>query len=180
LIIGHPDSEVFPSGETDRLIEAITASNIAPVTESVDNSTVYGDEVTNRYEAAYDYSKAIDQSIGDKVDERAYNYDYSTTIDNSTGDSTEIVGAGGSTEVPELFVPAGDTGGVIEDNNSGGDDATTRKILLEIAGKGNIQLTGGKVDKDTLLSFLYEYLKPVLSEILSQEIYEEGDMAYEY
>lgn len=179
LIIGRPDSEVFPTGETDRLIDAITALNIQPLTESVDNSIVYGNEVTNQYEASYDYSRAINESVGDKIDERVYSYDYSTTVDNSVGDSTEIIGTGSSMEVPELFVPVGDTGSVIEDSGTN-KDANTRKILLEIAGKGNIELTGGKVDKETLLSFLYEYLKPVLSEILSQEIYEEGDLSYEY
>ena len=29
----------------------------------------------------------------------------------------------------------------------------------EINGKGNIQLTGGKADEETLIAFLYEYLK---------------------
>lgn len=110
-----------------------------------------------------------------------FNYDYSTQIDQSIGDTYEqqAVEAMGSNRQDNVFVPVGDNGGIIEDSGASGGDST-RKILLEIAGKGNIELSGVKPDKESLLSFLYEYLKPVLSEILSQEIFEEGDLSYEY
>lgn len=109
-----------------------------------------------------------------------------------------IVGGGGSTVFPAdetrkiiaaldgmrghetgLYLPAPDFGAdvpTIRTDNSGGE----RKVYLEIAGKGNIELTGSKVDQETLLAFLYEYLKPVLAEIMTQEIFEEGDQSYEY
>ena len=51
---------------------------------------------------------------------------------------------------------------------------------MGIAGKGSIQLTGGKADEETLIAFLYEYLKPILAEVLTQESFEEGDQSYEY
>lgn len=109
-----------------------------------------------------------------------------------------IVGSGGSTVFPAdetrkiiaaldnmrsretgVYLPAGDFGAdlpAIRTDNSGGE----RKVYLEIAGKGSIQLAGGKVDEETLIAFLYEYLKPVLAEVLVQEIFEEGDQSYEY
>lgn len=109
-----------------------------------------------------------------------------------------IVGGGGSTVFPAdetrkiiaaldsmrgretgLYLPAPDFGTdvpTIRTDDSGGE----RKVYLEIAGKGNIELTGSKVDQETLLAFLYEYLKPVLAEIMTQEIFEEGDQSYEY
>ena len=104
--------------------------------------------------------------------------DETDRIINAIGTSSIAVGDAGRQD-GGIFVPTGNDNGLTEDSGKD-DDARTRKILLEIAGKGNIELTGGKVDKETMLSFLYEYLKPVLSEILTQEIYEEGDMAYEY
>ncbi len=58
------------------------------------------------------------------------------------------------------------------------DNVSEKKITLSIEGKGNINLTGGKVDEDTMVQFLYEYLKPVLTDIVSQEAYEEGDDTY--
>ena len=109
-----------------------------------------------------------------------------------------IVGGGGSTVFPAdetrkiiaaldnmrsretgVYLPAGDFGAdlpAIRTDNSGGE----RKVYLEIAGKGSIQLTGGKADEETLIAFLYEYLKPILAEVLTQEIFEEGDQSYEY
>lgn len=109
-----------------------------------------------------------------------------------------IVGAGGST-----VFPADETRRIInavddirdrgtnfylptvsydmdESRSGNGERASDRKVYLEIAGKGNIELTGGKVDEETLLAFLYDYLKPVLAEIVTQEIFEEGDARYEY
>jgi len=108
-----------------------------------------------------------------------------------------IVGAGGSTVFPAAetqkiinAVGGRSSEGVMPDGfyGVGGNTGTTheetsstKKVLLEIAGRGNIELTGsGKVDKETMLDFLYEYLKPVLSEIISSELYEEGDYSYEY
>lgn len=107
-----------------------------------------------------------------------------------------IVGAGGSTVFPAdetnriIKAVTGERGGTytppggygvdnVETETSGGGE-TTKKVVLAIEGKGNIELTGGKADEESLLEFLYEYLKPVLSQILTQEIFEEGDMSYEY
>lgn len=109
-----------------------------------------------------------------------------------------IVGGGGSTVFPAdetrkiiaaldnmrsretgVYLPAGDFGAdlpAIRTDSSGGE----RKVYLEIAGKGSIQLTGSKADEETLIAFLYEYLKPILAEVLTQEIFEEGDQSYEY
>lgn len=144
LVLGHPDSTVFPTDETDRIVDAIGTINSRSAEPS----------------AVYDYSTEIDQSVGDTYEQKP-------------------IGVGDTERSDGIFVPVGDNGGLIEDRGTS-KDASTRKILLEIAGKGNIELSGGKADKETLLSFLYEYLKPVLSEILTQEIYEEGDLSYEY
>lgn len=56
-----------------------------------------------------------------------------------------------------------------------------KRVLLEIAGSGAIEIGGNAgADKETVLAILYEYLKPVLMSIIQNEIYEEGDLAYEY
>ncbi|MCD7805683.1 MAG: hypothetical protein LUH03_11190, partial [Oscillospiraceae bacterium] len=58
---------------------------------------------------------------------------------------------------------------------------TVKRVFLEIAGSGAIELSGsGAVDEEKVLAILYTYLKPVLAEILRQEIYEEGDYSYGY
>ena len=93
--------------------------------------------------------------------------------------TSEAVTSDGSEDNGGIFFPVSQPDGGDSDRDGGGGD-NTRKVLLEIAGKGNIELRGGKVDDEAMLQFLYEYLKPVLSEILTQEIYEEGDGSYEY
>lgn len=67
--------------------------------------------------------------------------------------------------------------------NSGRQTATeqVKRILLEIAGSGAIEVSGGgEVDKQTILDLLYEHLKPVLMSIIKNEIYEEGELSYDY
>ena len=79
-----------------------------------------------------------------------------------------------------LYAPpvSGQSGGEV------GRKSTTeqvKRILLEIAGSGAIEVGGrGGADKETILSVLYENLKPVLMNIIQSEIYEEGELTYEY
>lgn len=56
-----------------------------------------------------------------------------------------------------------------------------KRILLEIAGSGAIEVGGsGGADKETILEVLCDHLKPVLMNIIQSEIYEEGELSYEY
>lgn len=71
-----------------------------------------------------------------------------------------------------------DTGG-----NSGKESTSeqVKRILLEVAGSGAIEVGGsGGADKETILEILTEHLKPVLMSIIQSEIYEEGELSYEY
>ncbi len=67
-----------------------------------------------------------------------------------------------------------------EKSTQGGAGEQVKRILLEIAGSGAIEIGGGGADKETILEVLYEHLKPVLMNIIQGEIYEEGDYSYEY
>lgn len=55
-----------------------------------------------------------------------------------------------------------------------------KRILLEIAGSGAIEVSGNGADRETVLQIMWENLKPILMSIVQSEIYEEGDMSYEY
>lgn len=61
----------------------------------------------------------------------------------------------------------------------GGATEQVKRILLEIAGSGAIEIDS-KADKETILAVLYEHLKPVLMNIVQSEIYEEGQYSYGY
>lgn len=74
-------------------------------------------------------------------------------------------------------------------DNGGGSETSTgrqtaqeqvKRILLEIAGSGAIEVSGNGADRETVLQIMWENLKPILMSIIQSEIYEEGDMSYEY
>lgn len=208
LIVGQQGSTVFPHSETEQIIDAMSKQNEAVTVVNEYEPTGFMDKLENAFSKLTGKMSALFEKIGGitpTVELEGYATGTTSSEDSFIAgeDGPELVlGHSDSTVFPsdetdrvvdavmtlynkptertdDIYVPVA-TGNVSEDKSAGGDEASTRKILLEIAGKGNIELTGGKVDKEMLLSFLYEYLKPVLSEILTQEIYEEGDMAYEY
>lgn len=69
------------------------------------------------------------------------------------------------------------------DVDSGGDGGSVseKRITLEIVGGGSIEVTGdGRISKEGVLEVLYDNLKPVLMNIIQGEMFEEGDLSYEY
>lgn len=65
-----------------------------------------------------------------------------------------------------------------ETSNSGTSE-NVKRIVIEIAGNGQIDITDG-VDKQQVLELLQDNLKPVLMNIIQSEIYEEGDLSYDF
>lgn len=74
------------------------------------------------------------------------------------------------------------TSGGGSETSSGRETAQeqVKRILLEIAGSGAIEVNGNGADRETVLQIMWENLKPILMSIIQSEIYEEGDMSYEY
>lgn len=74
------------------------------------------------------------------------------------------------------------TSGGGSETSSGRETAQeqVKRILLEIAGSGAIEVSGNGADRETVLQIMWENLKPILMSIIQSEIYEEGDMSYEY
>lgn len=125
---------------------------------------------------------------------------------NGTTDSTDyfiagengpelIVGEQGSTVFPtqetdRLIAALNEKRQPLQVFTSGGGSETSsgretaqeqvKRILLEIAGSGAIEVSGNGVDRETVLQIMWENLKPILMSIIQSEIYEEGDMSYEY
>ena len=60
-----------------------------------------------------------------------------------------------------------------------GKEESTKRIIIEIAGSGEIDVSGG-ISSDDVLELLQDNLKPVLMSIIQTEMYEEGDGAYDY
>ena len=91
-------------------------------------------------------------------------------------ETDRLIAALNSKQQPLQIFSGGDSG---SDRKTAGEQV--RRILLEIAGSGAIEVSGdGKADKETILDILQDHLKPVLMGIIQSEIYEEGELAYEY
>ena len=106
-----------------------------------------------------------------------------------------IVGEQGSTVFPtqetdKLIAALNEKRQPLQVFTSGGGSETSsgretaqeqvKRILLEIAGSGAIEVSGNGADRETVLQIMWENLKPILMSIIQSEIYEEGDMSYEY
>lgn len=96
-----------------------------------------------------------------------------------TQETDRLIDALNERRRPLQILPGGQT-----ESNIGGKETATeqvKRILLEIVGGGTINVNGsGETDKATILSVLTEYLKPVLMSIIQSEIYEEGELSYEF
>ena len=55
---------------------------------------------------------------------------------------------------------------------------TVKRIILEINGSGSIDVGGA--DEETVLGILTCHLRPVLMDLIKGEIYEEGELAYDF
>ncbi|MCC8136263.1 MAG: phage tail tape measure protein, partial [Ruminococcus sp.] len=96
LVIGHPDSTVFPTEETDRLIEALMGmEKITSYYEGAEEITnTYEGDILNEYSSIYNSAEnAIDQrayetnqTSTDNSENRSYDYDYSQAIEKSVND----------------------------------------------------------------------------------------------
>ena len=76
---------------------------------------------------------------------------------------------------PILMESRGDSGS----RQSAGEQI--KRIFLEISGSGRMEVGGSTgVDKNTILDVLMDNAKSVFMNILQEEVFEEGDMAYDY
>jgi hypothetical protein len=105
-----------------------------------------------------------------------------------------IVGKSGSTVFPTeeterivnavqqqpLYVPAPESYSSDDSQQEQGSTASSeKKITLEIAGSGSVNVGAGTT-KEQVLELLYNNIKPALMNIISTEIYEEGELAYDF
>jgi hypothetical protein len=112
LILGRSGSTVFPSEETDRIINAVS--------DRTDNPQI------------------TTLTTADSV---------STAQSNSTSQASE--------------------------------SASEKKVTISLEGAGSISVSG-QADKESVWESMKDDIKATFMSILQEEIYEEGDMAYEF
>lgn len=77
------------------------------------------------------------------------------------------------------FFSAPEGAAAIQDEATSKKEESRKVIRLEINGGGAIEVNGA-MDEATVLDILQTHLKPVLTSIVKQEIYEEGDLSYDF
>lgn len=97
-----------------------------------------------------------------------------------TQETEKILSAVGGDETPISTEgsAASSSAGRSAPSEEGGGDRSEKRIILEINGSGSIDATGA--DEDTILDVLTRHVKPVLMNIIKGEIFEEGDLAYDF
>lgn len=93
-----------------------------------------------------------------------------------TSETDRLIEAFGAQRQLNVSAPQAENGG----REASGTEQV-RKVLLEIAGSGAIEVGGnGGVDEEAVLEILVQHLKPTLAGIIREEIFEEGDGSYDF
>lgn len=169
LIVGKQGSTVFPTEETDRILQAISGISLDIPDRSSPESMLSGI-----------LSKAYDVVSGKNSDLSAIDAAY-TGVESSVARPAAYSSVLDS--APLNVQPAANAAvsGAQSSQNAPGE--TVKKIILELVGKGSVEVSGGSgsgMTANDVLELITDNIKPVLMGILKQEIFEEGQLSYEY
>lgn len=148
--------DAYATGSTDSASAFIAGDNGPELIVGQQGSTVFPASETDKIISAIESQGAQDRTDGflSALDERQR--PLNVQVDNNT--------SGSGNAAPRGAEGAGEQ---------------VKRIILEIAGSGSIDVGGGG-NAETVLGILQDNLKPVLMRLIQGEIYEEGEMAYEY
>lgn len=199
----------YPTGETDRIIEAITEQEMLSEqsNESVGGIAEYLSRLLSGISGTITATAgSITESISDALERRIGEVRRNDAYAGGTTDSSDAFIAG--EDGPEIILgqqgstvfPTEETDRIISSLNErkplqtegleGGKEAPgtastireqVKRIILEVEGRGEIEVgSGSSIDRNAVLEILQDNLRPVLMSIIQQEIYEEGDLSYEF
>lgn len=169
LIVGKAGATVFPAEETERILNAVSAISDRRSSPVVATATTPRTAAFSDYGDTYTMERTLNE--GDVLTETIINngdtiYNYETAREN---DETGSI----------IYFPV-DTGKDRDTFRETPADAGTKRIILSLEGKGNIEVSGNGADTEQIVAVLYEHLKPALTKIITEEIFEEGDGTYGY
>lgn len=170
LIVGKQGSTVFPTEETDRILQAISGISLDIPDRSSPESMLSGI-----------LSKAYDVVSGKNSDLSAIDAAY-TGVESSVARPAAAYNSV-LDSAPLNVPPAAYAAAQGAQNVQNAPGETVKKIILELVGKGSVEVSGGSgsgVTANDVLELITDNVKPVLMGILKQEIFEEGQLSYEY
>ena len=198
LVVGHEGAQVFTAQETERILRGLEPHDSEPKITAI--SAVFP--------AFWSWVEKLTDKLWETRPEPAIGVlDGIEAFASGTKDSPDAFIAGD--RGPELVVgqphseifPTDETERIIDaveerplhtdgevsnaesntktNGTSGGAAEDSKRIYLEIAGSGAIDVSA-RTDKNAVLEIIQDHIKPVLVGIIQQEIYEEGEQSYEY
>lgn len=189
--INYGESRIFGSSQTydtiygnssDRAYEATYQAgdfnNITYTTASNKNddiaSVIYPslELLSAMLERVYEMNFDLPESNFENAikDNTQYSYEYTGFRFNEDSNDYESM---------PLYVTQDETPDFSKDDNNSNSHEITKRIILEVDGSGSINISGG-VTEEEVLELLQNHLKPELMRIIRSEIYEEGDLSYEF
>lgn len=195
LIIGARGSEVFPTQETERILAAVNSAENAtnapepelptdaPATPFAaaalpepTASPLPENDLPEGMEAVKEYSYLTADGQGSDAQPTGIEYVEPEVQAQTTEEAAPAEEAPVNTTAPAASDAQQEAPASSSDAPSIGE--TVKRIIIEIIGSGSIDVGG--MNEESVLDILTRHAKPVLMSIIKGEIFEEGDLAYDF
>lgn len=176
LIIGARGSEVFPTQETERILAAVNSTENATNAPEPTASPLPENDLPEGMEAVKEYSYLTADGQGSDAQPTGIEYVEPEVQAQTTEEAAPAEEAPVNTTAPAASDAQQEAPASSSDAPSIGE--TVKRIILEINGSGSIDVGG--MNEESVLDILTRHVKPVLMSIIKGEIFEEGDLAYDF
>lgn len=176
LIIGARGSEVFPTQETERILAAVNSTENATNAPEPTASPLPENDLPEGMEAVKEYSYLTADGQGSDAQPTGIEYVEPEVQAQTTEEAAPAEEAPVNTTAPAASDAQQEAPASSSDAPSIGE--TVKRIILEINGSGSIDVGG--MNEESVLDILTRHAKPVLMSIIKGEIFEEGDLAYDF
>lgn len=176
LIIGARGSEVFPTQETERILAAVNSAENATNAPEPTASPLPENDLPEGMEAVKEYSYLTADGQGSDAQPTGIEYVEPEVQAQTTEEAAPAEEAPVNTTAPAASDAQQEAPASSSDAPSIGE--TVKRIILEINGSGSIDVGG--MNEESVLNILTRHAKPVLMSIIKGEIFEEGDLAYDF
>lgn len=176
LIIGARGSEVFPTQETERILAAVNSAENATNAPEPTASPLPENDLPEGMEAVKEYSYLTADGQGSDAQPTGIEYVEPEVQAQTTEEAAPAEEAPVNTTAPAASDTQQEAPASSSDAPSIGE--TVKRIILEINGSGSIDVGG--MNEESVLDILTRHAKPVLMSIIKGEIFEEGDLAYDF
>lgn len=178
LIVGARGSEVFPAQETEKILAAVNSTENAPDDAAPEPtaSPLPENDLPEGMEAVKEYSYLTVDGQGSDAQPTGIEYVEPEVQAQTTEEAAPAEEAPVNTTAPATSDAQQEAPASSSDAPSIGE--TVKRIILEINGSGSIDVGG--MNEESVLDILTRHAKPVLMSIIKGEIFEEGDLAYDF